>query len=855
MSRDSDDEMQDDQIDIEREEKKRSKRDRSRSRSRDRSDRKKHKKPKKEKKRHSERRNRESGEDTGNEGGDTPEREREGERRERKSYRGEYDREKENGRQNEHDRDKDRRDRKEERRDRRDDKNDGKHKEEAEAEPGELGKGNVVLSLSVEETNKLRAKLGLKPLNITQKDEEDDKSDQPGVLIPGDRNKTRHLAPEHWGQRDQAKKLREKLEVNRSKRKLNTKLQVIKGLGESDSDDDDASKWIERQKKKTKEKEEAEKRAKAMEQLDEEFGVGDIVDEGLKSKRQQEYSGRNLKGLRVEHSSEAFNARETVLTLKDQDILDDGYEDVLVNVNIIDDERTKKSLENIKAGKEGYQAYGTEEVDEMTGETKKKELLYQYNEEIDGVKKDSFTLEGGGEFNEAESKERELAKIRQKLKLHNTVSLHTSEQRIASDYYTEQEMATFKKPKKKKKIKKKILKADDLLAMIDGDTNETDEAISEKQKKRGSRIIDDDVSLPDGRLPSQDNDNFTIENESDTRSITALRIANKLKKFKSVDSVAEEILKSNQETPDVEMEDEEDNKNDLVIDQTKEFCRGLTEVSYSKSGYVQTVDQELLDFEENLESKRLLERSKLEDEVEKQEIADKAKKSKRGTWEEVDHEIVESGKWKEGTRGKPKKKDKQGGGGSSNDNNGKASYRPSILDDESMASTSMGAALKLAGQKGYLDLEEKQHRSTGLVHLRCQNYNIEDKSRDHEEDDRKRRRGGGDRGYSGPTQTFSEKKGYKPSVNIEYIDDSGRSMSSKEAFRYLSHKFHGKGSGKLKTEKRHRKIMEEKLMEKMSSTDTPLNTLTKLQHKTKEMATPYIVLSGNKTVEHTNLKK
>merc|ERR1712029_816217 len=130
---------------------------------------------------------------------------------------------------------------------------------------------------------------GLKPLNITQKDEEDDKSDQPGVLIPGDRNKTRHLAPEHWGQRDQAKKLREKLEVNRSKRKLNTKLQVIKGLGESDSEDDDASKWIERQKKKAKEKEEAEKRAKAMEQLDEEFGVGNIVDQEIQKKKQSQY--------------------------------------------------------------------------------------------------------------------------------------------------------------------------------------------------------------------------------------------------------------------------------------------------------------------------------------------------------------------------------------------------------------------------------------------------------------------------------------------------------------------------------------------------------------------------------------
>jgi len=73
----------------------------------------------------------------------------------------------------------------------------------------------------------------------------------------------------------------------------------------------------------------------------------------------------------------------------------------------------------------------------------------------------------------------------------------------------------------------------------------------------------------------------------------------------------------------------------------------------------------------------------------------------------------------------------------------------------------------------------------------------------------------------------------------------------------LSHKFHGKGSGKLKTEKRQRKVLEDKLMEKMSSTDTPLNTLSKLQSKTKELATPYLVLSGNKHSMggHTSLKK
>ena len=44
-------------------------------------------------------------------------------------------------------------------------------------------------------------------------------------------------APEHWGERDKAKKLREKLTTNKDKRAQNRKLMVVKGLGESDSED------------------------------------------------------------------------------------------------------------------------------------------------------------------------------------------------------------------------------------------------------------------------------------------------------------------------------------------------------------------------------------------------------------------------------------------------------------------------------------------------------------------------------------------------------------------------------------------------------------------------------------------
>jgi U4/U6.U5 tri-snRNP-associated protein 1 len=37
--------------------------------------------------------------------------------------------------------------------------------------------------------------------------------------------------------------------------------------------------------------------------------------------------------------------------------------------------------------------------------------------------------------------------------------------------------------------------------------------------------------------------------------------------------------------------------------------------------------------------------------------------------------------------------------------------------------------------------------------------------------------------YSGPTSDFKEKDGYKPNVKIEYIDDDGRVLNPKEAFR------------------------------------------------------------------------
>ena len=86
----------------------------------------------------------------------------------------------------------------------------------------------------------------------------------------------------------------------------------------------------------------------------------------------------------------------------------------------------------------------------------------------------------------------------------------------------------------------------------------------------------------------------------------------------------------------------------------------------------------------------------------------------------------------------------------------------------------------------------------------------------------------------------------------------GRELDSKEAFRQLSHKFHGKGSGKMKTEKRMKKMLEQLALKKMDSDDTPLGSAALLREKQKEANASYIVLSGGNRIPtdvHNTLSK
>merc|ERR1712141_341403 len=123
-------------------------------------------------------------------------------------------------------------------------------------------------------------------------------------IIPG--SEVRHNPAENLTQKLSADKLRDKLKRKRDKRKQESKLLAVKSL--ADSSDEDASSWVLSLKQKQEEKERAKKRAQMFEDLDDDFGIGNLVEADKKEtiKKEKNYDSKALAGLKVEHSFDRF---------------------------------------------------------------------------------------------------------------------------------------------------------------------------------------------------------------------------------------------------------------------------------------------------------------------------------------------------------------------------------------------------------------------------------------------------------------------------------------------------------------------------------------------------------------------
>jgi U4/U6.U5 tri-snRNP-associated protein 1 len=238
---------------------------------------------------------------------------------------------------------------------------------------------------SIEEINKLRKSMGMKPLPVPGKDNSaQETTTQPDEDAPSTLESRQAQAYDNYKKAQEAEAARKKRDERAAAvKKAREKAQRFaalegKGLAELDEAADlDAKSWLKRQKKRQKEIAKARK-------LEEEQAAAEAA-------AVKEYSSKDLTGIKVGHDVSSFlDGDEAVLTLKDTGVLDeDADEPELENLELREREKLKERLEL----KKKKPVYDPNDMDE-TGEHS---ILAHYDEEDNAKKKKkAFTLDVQG---------------------------------------------------------------------------------------------------------------------------------------------------------------------------------------------------------------------------------------------------------------------------------------------------------------------------------------------------------------------------------------------------------------------------------------------------------------------------
>ncbi|KAI9243480.1 SART-1 protein, partial [Phascolomyces articulosus] len=690
-------------------------------------------------------------------------------------------------------------------------------------------------SISLEETNALRAKLGLPALGGVG--DGDDAEEQPA---DHDQEAYDNYQKQKEDERKEkeAEEIKARIEKSKNRKKNREKLKG-KGLGEADNDNDESTlDWIRKSRKRQKEL--AEKREREQAEMDESFA-------------NVEYSAKDLSGLKVGHDITEFTeGGETILTLKDRGILEDNDDDQdeptdeLTNVNLEDKERLQKNLDN-KKKKPGYNPYDDEEF--VLG-GKKKSLLPQYDEDMGPQ---GFQIGQQGRINTLKEEKQELS-VSEKLKAQ---SLTYQKMQEIKDYYTQDEVNLgFKKPKKKKKkdkLRKRVKQQDD----------EDDERPSQPPSSEASAATSEEIKSKASKPKIIDTDTSFVDDDDLQMALSRTRrAANRQREKKSKKLTPEEIARSIT-TERSEQQDEEETTQEeeggLVLSEMSEFVNSIgTEAVFTPREPARSVR----------EAQAAAAASTPTNEQPIQEM------STTTTMEEVPDEEDE-----------PMASPSTPAASATNETETEQEEEKTAIMEEPLVSGGMAATLSLLNQKGFIakpteeqlkrdriqsdrmrwiaeqkkrnvqrerEREQERKKQRERDHHNNSNSQLRGRDRDRErarEREREREREKEIEEREAMRDFEKRMEGYKPDVKLEYFDEQGHQMNTKEAFRFMSHKFHGKTSGKTKTEKRMAKLEEELKLNMMSNNDTPLNLATKLLERQQRTGNAHVVLSvGNRGV-------
>lgn len=281
--------------------------------------------------------------------------------------------------------------------------------------------------MSIEETNRMRISLGLKPLSTESKATAQKRKEYKAA-------EDREAAKKAKLDADEAA---ERVRSAHERRKQREFLTGTRTLGEAEDADGDLMSWVEKSRKL--QEAEAARAARAAAEADEQGRRSDDDADDAEG-----LHAAALAGAKVRHDySELAEGETVILTLADKRILDergnladDG--DELENVLLAEDKKRKKARD--ASVKKAVPLFGED--------GKRRALLDKYDEEDEAM----MVLDdvGGLEAQRIANQARIKAQLAAGNAILDSAATSTAP-KPAADYYTEQEAAAFTKPKKKKR--------------------------------------------------------------------------------------------------------------------------------------------------------------------------------------------------------------------------------------------------------------------------------------------------------------------------------------------------------------------------------------------------------------------
>ncbi|KAF1852215.1 SART-1-domain-containing protein [Cucurbitaria berberidis CBS 394.84] len=417
-------------------------------------------------------------------------------------------------------------------------------------------------------------------------------------------------------------------------------------------------------------------------------------------------------------------------------------------------------------------------------------ILAQYDEEIDGKKGKAFTLDGKGRTVEDLQAEFSAASRPKKI----AISLDLLKEDAPANDYMDISEIKMKKPKKRKTKKAKRERIEDEEDMF---TVPADEPTADDMEIDGG-----EVAALKKKKKSMFDESFVDDDDLQANLAAQRQKALKKRKKMRPEDLARQLREeASTPQPDVLESTEDGDVATLVIDETTEFVQNLAAGDNEEEG-AQRVWRKSSHISEGIKSMGGVSAADEDGDVDMgqsyAEAAEAEDARNRSVSRARSIDITDTG-----------------------------------LEAEKTVDQGLGATLALLKQRGMAEGFDGGIKNS---HYRDRQKFLHDKQKAEADSERQRKvvreRERGSARWNTMTPREREEwarkqntsadmsesrrladifnKEYKPNVELNYVDEHGRQMNQKEAFKQLSHQFHGKGSGNTKTKKYLDKVEAEK---------------------------------------------